>query len=142
MNKNGKETLFDILNVVLMLTVVFLTLYPSYYLLCASLSDTDRLLVHNGLLYMPMGITLGAYKLTFSYPLVASGYANTLLILLGALPLNMVLTICCAYVLASRNMKLRRFIVPFVMATMFFSGGLIPDYLNVQQLGMLSLIHI
>lgn len=136
MNKNGKETLFDILNVVLMLTVVFLTLYPSYYLLCASLSDTDRLLVHNGLLYMPMGITLGAYKLTFSYPLVASGYANTLLILLGALPLNMVLTICCAYVLASRNMKLRRFIVPFVMATMFFSGGLIPDYLNVQQLGM------
>jgi len=137
MKKTGfSEKSFDIFNMFFMLSVVFLTLYPAYYLLCASFSDSNSLLVHRGLLFYPIDFTLGAYKLTFSYPLVGSGYKNTLLVLLGALPINLLLTIFCAYILAAKNMRAKKFIVPFVMFTMFFSGGMIPVYLNVRELNL------
>ena len=109
MKKTGfSEKSFDIFNMVFMLSVVFLTLYPAYYLLCASFSDSNSLLVHRGLLFYPIDFTLGAYKLTFSYPLVGSGYKNTLMVLLGALPINLLLTIFCAYILAAKNMRAKK----------------------------------
>jgi len=136
MKKTTGEKTFDVFNALFMAFVIFITLYPAYYLLCASFSDSTELLRRNGLLWWPQGFTTGAYKLTFNYPLVKTGYMNTLFILIVSLPLNLFLTICCAYVLAARNMKLKKFIIPFVMFTMFFSGGLIPSFLNVRSLGM------
>jgi len=136
--KSTGERVFDSFNFVFMLFVIFITLYPAYYLLCASFSDSMKLLQHDGLLWLPQGFTIGAFKLTFRYPLVKFGYLNTLFILVTALPLNMLLTICCAYTLAAKNMKLKKFIVPFVMFTMFFNGGLIPNFLNVRSLGLFN----
>lgn len=134
--KSLGERLFDAGNILFMLLVVFLTLYPAYYLLCASFSESMPLMQHDGLLWKPLGFTAGAYRLTFSYPLVRSGYRNTLLILLGALPLNLFLTLCCAYALAAKGMKLKKPLVALTMFTMFFNGGLIPNFLNVRSLGL------
>lgn len=136
MIKSRSERAFDAFNLFMMAIVIIITFYPFYYILCASFSSSDKLLTRTGLLLAPMNWTLGGYKLTFMYPLVASGYKNTLTILAFALPINLLLTLFLANTLAAKDMKLKKIIVPFVMINMFFSGGLIPQFLNIRALGL------
>ncbi len=130
------ERIFDGCNALFMLLVIFLTLYPFYYLVCASFSQNYLLEANPGVMLLPRGFNLGAYRLTFQYPLLISGYKNTLLILAAALPLNLVMTLFCGYFMAARNMLYKKFLVGFFLFTMFFSGGLIPSYLNMRSLNL------
>lgn len=136
----AKETLsekaFHCINVLFMLTAVFITLYPFYYLVCASFSQNSLLAATPGFLFWPRGFNIGAYILTLKHPLLLSGYKNILLILLVALPLNLVMTLFCAYLMAAKKMLYKKVLVFFVLLTMYFSGGLIPSYLNIRSLGL------
>lgn len=130
------EKIFDAFNIIFMILVIFITVYPFYYVICASLSETAQLLTHRGLLFKPLNTTFGAYKLTFSYPMVRSGYKNTLFVIAVGVPINMILTIICAYVMAAEDVLYKNFIIAFIMFTMFFSGGLVPNFLNIRSLGL------
>ena len=132
--RSAGEKVFDAVNAVFMLFIIFITLYPFYYLVCASFSRNYLLVAHDGLLLWPRGFTLGAYEITLKYPLIRTGYRNILLILAAALPLNLVMTLFCGYFMASRNMLYKKPIVFLMLFTMFFSGGLIPTYLNIRDL--------
>jgi putative aldouronate transport system permease protein len=134
--ENTGDKIFNVFNNILMIVIVIITLYPFYYIICASLSDTSQLLIHTGLLLKPLETTFGAYKLTFQYPLILYGYKNTLFILLFGLPINMILSVFCGYMLTAKNVLYKKFIIAFVMLTMYFSGGLVPSYLNVRSLGL------
>lgn len=134
--KSTGEKVFDSANNAFMILVIILTFYPFYYIICASLSSNTALFTKMGLLFKPIDWTVRGYKLTFAYPLVLYGYRNTLTILLVSLPINLILTLFLANTLAAKDMKLKKYIVPFVMFNMFFSGGLIPGYLNIRSLGM------
>lgn len=134
--RSSGEKVFDIFNVIFMILVILITVYPFYYVICASLSETAQLLTHRGLLFKPLNTTIGAYQLTFSYPMVRSGYRNTLFILVFGVPINMLLTIICAYVMAAKDVLYKNFILAFIMFTMFFNGGLIPNFLNIRSLGL------
>jgi len=137
MVKRGfSEHIFDTFNIIFMIFVIFLTFYPFYYIICASFSENSKLLSNMGFLWWPAGFNTGAYSLTFRFPLVRSGYRNILFILAAALPINFVITVCCAYLLAAKNLKFKKPIVFIVMFTMFFSGGLIPSFLNIRSLGL------
>jgi putative aldouronate transport system permease protein len=107
-----------------------------YHVLCASLSNNTELVANPGLTLWPKGFTTGAYRLAFQHPLILSGFKNSVLILLFALPLNIIMTLFGAYFLAAKNMLFKKYIVIFMMFTMFFSGGLIPMYLNQRSLGL------
>ncbi|HCS73302.1 MAG TPA: hypothetical protein DIW17_05440 [Clostridiales bacterium] len=107
LKKSPGEKAFDMLNIIIMLIVIIVTLYPFYYVICASFSDSSLLLTHRGLLIKPLKPTIGAYELTFKYPLVKSGYSNTLYVLLFALPINMVMTVLCAYVMSTKKCYIR-----------------------------------
>ena len=136
MKKSAGDRIFDIINVLIMLCLVLITLYPMYYVLCASVSSNTYLVAHPGVLFWPHDFTLGAYKMTFQHPLILSGYRNTLIILAGSLPLNIVMTLFCGYFMASNNVLFKKYIIFYLMLTMFFSGGLIPAYLNQRSLGL------
>ncbi|NMA95314.1 MAG: carbohydrate ABC transporter permease [Clostridiales bacterium] len=133
---NIGEKVFDAFNFIFMILVILITIYPFYYVICASFSGTAELLTHRGLLFVPLNPTLGAYKMTFSYPMVPSGYKNTLFVLVFGVPINMILTIICAYVMASKDVLYKDFILAFIMFTMFFNGGMIPNFLNIRSLGL------
>ena len=91
----------------------------------------------HGILLRPLGkIQFGAYQKAFEHPLVLSGLKNILLILLFALPLNIVMTLICGYFMACKNVLLQKPIVMFVLFTMYFNGGMIPTYLNIRDLGL------
>ncbi len=119
-----------------MLLLMLITAYPMYHVLCASLSNNTELVANPGITLWPKGFTTGAYRLAFQHPLIMSGFKNSILILAFALPLNLILTLFGAYFLASKQVMFKRAIVFMMMFTMFFSGGLIPMYLNQRSLGL------
>lgn len=85
---------------------------------------------------MAEGFTIGAYIKAFQHPLILSGFRNILFILLCSLPLNLVMTLLCGYFMAAKDVLLKKYVVAFLVFTMFFSGGLIPAYLNQKSLGL------
>src|SRR5690554_1754434 len=107
MKKSASEKCFDFINAVVMVFIILITLYPFYYIICASFSSSNDIMSHMGLIYTPLNFTLGGYRLTFNYPLVSSGYKNTLLILILALPINMILSLFLAYIMASKRMMFK-----------------------------------
>lgn len=127
---------FNVVNVIIMLFLCVVTLYPMWYILCASFSNNAYVSAHPGTIFWPHGFTLGAYKLAFTHPLLLSGYTNTLIVLVVSLPINMLLTIFAGYFWASKNVLLKKPFVIMIMITMFFNAGMIPNYLNVRSLGL------
>ena len=134
--ESAASRIFDVINIVIMLLLCFVTLYPMWYVLCASFTENSYLVAHPGAIFWPHGFTAGSYGLAFSHPLLLSGYKNILIVLLVSLPINIILTLFCGYVLASKNLMFKPVIQFLVMFTMFFSGGMIPIYLNVRDLGL------
>ncbi len=136
-HKQSKADLtFHIGNTVFMLLLMIITAYPMYHVLCASFSNNTELVANPGLTLWPKGFTTGAYRLAFQHPLIMSGFKNSILILVFALPINLILTLFGAYFLAAKHIMFKRAIVFMMMFTMFFSGGLIPMYLNQRSLGL------
>jgi putative aldouronate transport system permease protein len=107
-----------------------------YYVICASVSDNALLQGFKGILLLPQGFNFGAYRLTFEHPLMISGLRNIFTILLIQLPINIFMTVTCGYFLAAKNVMFKKYIVIFLMVTMFISGGLVPSYLNIRDLGL------
>lgn len=130
------EKLFDVFNVLLMFAICIIMLYPMYFVVCASFSKNILFEAHPGFLWKPLGFNPGAYVKAFQHPQLLSGYKNTLIILVVSLPINIVLTVFCGYVMAAKNMMLKKLLIPYIMFTMFFSGGLIPTFLNNKALGL------
>lgn len=125
-----------ILNGCFLIGLCAVTLYPIWYVLCASFTSNAYLVSHPGFLIMPHEFTLGAYKLALTHPLLLSGYKNIMLVLMLALPLNMLLTLFAGYFMASKKVMFKPLIMSLILFTMFFSGGMIPAYLNVRDLGL------
>ena len=132
------EKLFNVFNILFMLVMMFVMFYPMWHVLCASFSDARLLSAHTGVLLWPEGYSVTAYKLMMKNPMILRGYGNTLFILVFGLLLNMIMTCLAAYVLSRRNVMLNRVITIFIVFTMYFSGGLIPTYLNIKSLGLMD----
>lgn len=129
--------LFDVCNIALMLLLVFFTLYPVYYLIVVSLSD--GIAVSKGTVYWwPSNPNLGAYKVLLGDSSIIRAYGNTLLYTSAGTLVNMIMTVLCAYPLAKKDFYGRQTFTIMIVITMFFSGGLIPNYLLVYNLGMIN----
>ncbi|MGN0779582.1 MAG: carbohydrate ABC transporter permease [Aristaeellaceae bacterium] len=128
--------IFDVVNTILLVALCFVTLYPMWYCLCASFTSTSYLSAHQGVLFWPHMFTASAYRLAFTHPLLLSGYKNILIVLGVSLPINIFLTLFTGYFLASKDVMLKPLIQFLIMFTMFFSGGMIPAFLNIRDLGL------
>lgn len=130
------ERVFDIFNFLFMLCMMVIMFYPMWHVVCASFSDAKLLSSHTGLLLWPNGYSVTAYKLMAKNPMILRGYGNTIFILVFGLLLNLIMTCLTAYVLSRKNVMLNRPLTVLIVFTMYFSGGLIPTYLNIIQLGL------
>ncbi len=131
--------IFTVFNYILLGIIALCCLYPFYYVIIASISNPEALMKHSGLLLMPLKeLTLDGYRLVFRNKLVLSGFVNTYIILFAGLIFNLSLTVIGAYVLSLKDLMLRRPLTILVIVTMYFSGGLVPTYLNIRQLGMMD----
>ena len=137
--KSKGYTVFTVFNYIILTFIGLVCLYPLYYVVIASFSDPVKLISHDGLLLLPLkNYTLDGYRMVFQNKLVMSGYKNTLIVLVAGVCINMLLTILGAYVISQRQLMLRKPLTIFIIITMYFSGGMIPAYLNVRDLGMMD----
>ena len=130
------DKIFVVINSAILICLCIITLYPIWYVFCASMTSNTYLVSHPGILLWPHEMTFGAYKLAFSHPLLLSGYTNTLIILAVSLPINILMTLFAGYFMASKDVMFKPLLQGLIMFTMFFSGGMIPAYLNIRDLGL------
>ena len=136
MNISGR--IFDIFNYVILAVIGLLCLYPMIHVIMGSISDPTLLVDHRGLLLVPEGFTARGYEIVFNNPNIWSGYANTLFYVVVGTVMRTFMTMLGAYVLAQKDFLPRKPLMLLFVFTMYFSGGLIPDYLLVTNLHMLN----
>lgn len=131
--------IFRIVNTVVLIGVVIVTLFPFLNIVARSLSDEAYILAGK-VTIVPRGFDLTAYKLLMSDGMFWTNYRNTVVYTVVATLISIVLTTCYAYVLSKPQLKGRGVLVGVALFTMFFSGGLIPNYVLVTSLGMKNTI--
>lgn len=136
MKKSVGDHVFEVANTLFCLIMIVLTLYPIVYVALASVSDSNRLLAHTGILLYPLGFNLDAYLEVLKNPMVSSGFLNSVFYVAIGTAVNMMVTIMGAFALSRKRLWIRKYINLAVVFTMFFSGGLIPMFLLVRNLGL------
>ncbi|TXK84931.1 carbohydrate ABC transporter permease [Paenibacillus sp. N3.4] len=130
---------FDTINIIFMLAMIFITLYPLYYMGIISISSGSS--VSSGeVFWRPIDINFKAYSVIFNDPAIVRSYGNTFFYTAAGVLINLAMTALCAYPLSRKHMYGRSFFALFVVFTMFFDGGLIPRYMVVHALGMVNTI--
>lgn len=127
----------DAIIVIMMLALMFITVYPLLYTVFASFSDAKQLLKLEGPMWWPLEpFTLRGYELTFQNAKLVPSIFNTLFyVIVGTLG-GLVITGMAAFVLSRKNFMLKNIIMKLIMFTMFFSGGIIPLFFVVRQIGI------
>ena len=130
-----EDRLLSVVSGVSLTALFVLVLYPLLYVLSSSFSDP---VAPAPLLLVPTRPSIAAYRLTFAYSSIWIGYANSLFYAVVGTAVNVTLTVLAAYPLSRKDFLLRNPIMFLFAFTMWFSGGLIPTYMLVRNLGMLN----
>jgi len=138
--KSTGDILFAFFNTILMIFLMFICLYPFLYVVFASLSESNKIIQHSGMLWKPLGFSTAAYSEVLKNRMLIVTYKNTLFYLVLGTAISMVLTIFGAFVLSRKDVMIKKALNIMVVITMFFSGGLIPLYLTVKEYNMLDTI--
>lgn len=135
--KVSDEKWFDIAVVIISAIILIIVLYPLIFVVSASFSNPQK--VMNGEMWLfPVDFSLDAYISILKNESVWNGYKNTIIYTIGGTFINIILTTLAAYPLSRRDLPGRNIFMFIITFTMFFSGGLIPTFLVVQQLGMVD----
>ncbi len=132
----AEDIVLDLFVYGILIGLTIVTFYPMWYVMVASFSTGTDLIRNPGILFWPKHFNVEAYKLVFNNSLFLNGFKNTIVLLGVSLPINIFMTLLCAYFMARQNMMWKKPIVMMIMFTMFFSGGLVPNYLNIKDLGL------
>ena len=132
------ERIFQVCNYALMILLSLICLYPFWHAIMASFSDNAQLMNHYGFLMKPAGFSLAAYERILKDVDIWYGFKNTAILLGVGVPLSMVLSSIAAYFLSRNNVMLKKPLLALFMFTMYFSGGTIPYYLNLKDLGLMG----
>ncbi len=131
------EQIFDTINVILLILIAFITLYPFWYVLVASVSDPNMVSSGN-VVWWPIGFELASYKKVFEMEYIWTSYGNTLYISIGGTIVSMICTVLSAYPLSKMRLRGRKFFTWIMLITMWFGAGMMPAYLNLKNLGLLN----
>ncbi|MGI6692166.1 MAG: carbohydrate ABC transporter permease [Christensenellales bacterium] len=141
MRRTKRDVVFDTVNVILLILITFLMIYPLYFTVLASVSNFFA--VQNGdVLLWPVGFTLEAYQNVFRDSTIWRGYVNSIIYTVLGTIYNVSMTVCCAYGLSRPGLKGKGILNFFFVFTMYFGGGLIPSYLLIKDLGMINTLWV
>lgn len=129
------DKVINIVLVLIVLVCLFLCLAPFVYMISVSFSSTRAINSHEVYLW-PVEFTLTNYKRVFRDDSIFKAIRNSVVVTIGHTALAMVMSVLCAYPLTKTRLRGRRPITLFIIFTMIFSGGIIPDYLLVKSVGM------
>nr|WP_308626521.1 carbohydrate ABC transporter permease [uncultured Eisenbergiella sp.] len=129
--------IFNIVIYVLLLFLAVIMLYPLLFVLSASFSD-PKAVAGGEMLLLPVRPSLEGYRYLMQYKEIWVGYLNTIFYMFLGTLLNLAATLPCAYAMSRKDLRGQKYLMIFFMITMYFSGGMIPGYLNIKSLGLLD----
>ena len=126
---------FDVFLIAFMIIVSIIFLYPFLNVIATSLSS-NRMITTGQVTFFPKEFHLDGYKALFKDENILGAYWNTIVIAVGTMIVSLVLTSLMAYVMMAPEFVLRKPLSIILLITMFFSGGTVPTYLLIQNLGL------
>jgi len=137
--KSTGYKIFLTINTVFMALICIICLYPFLYMLFLSISDVKAVIAGKVLFY-PIGFDLNAYKVIMTYPNFFISYWNTIFYTVAGTAIALLMTITFAYPLSKPYLKGRVFLMDMVIFTMFFTGGIVPNFLLLSSLHLTNTI--
>lgn len=129
------DFVFDIVNTFLLFLVLVIIGYPMLVVISSSFSSPEALMAGK-VRFLPVEPTLMGYEAVLQHKQIWVAFGNSAFYMIAGTAINMVITVLAAYPLSRKDLPVRNFISLMFAFTMWFSGGLIPSYLLVRNLGM------
>ena len=133
------DRVFGIVNGILLAIVTLLIVYPIYFIIVASVSDPTYVNLGQTL-FWPKGLNISGYQKIFEYSEITTGYLNSIFYTVLGTCINLLVCIPTAFSLSRKELVGRGWINAFFVVTMYFSGGLVPGYLLIKNLGMINTV--
>ena len=130
-----EDKVFHVVVYTILLLLAFVCLYPLYFVLIASFSDPDAVFSGQVIGWVKGFNTIG-YERIFSDSKIVRGFLNSVFYTVAGTLINLAVTLPAAYSLSRKDLIGRRGLMVLFVITMYFSGGMIPTYLMVQNLGL------
>lgn len=138
---NLQDRVFNVVSTVALAFLGLIVFYPLYFILIASFSDP--MAVNNGdVLFWPIGISFAGYESIFQDSRIWTGYINTFIYTILGTLFGVTITILAAYPLSRKELKGRNFIMILFIITMYFGGGLVPTFLQINKYGLYNTMWV
>lgn len=137
-SKSVGKTVFSVCNVILLTTISVICILPIIHVIMSSFSEPEALALSKGLVLWPRKFSLIGYREVLKSYTVWNGYLHTLIYVSVQTLLGVLFTSIGAYVLSRKNLKLKNPVMLLITFTMMFNGGLIPNYILMNNLHMLD----
>lgn len=131
----NRSTAFDWINYTVMVLLAFIMIYPLWYCVAGSLNEGMDYL-RGGVFLWPRKWTLANYKAVFLDSAILNAFWVTIWKCLVGTVTSVLCTAMVAYAITRPKLRLKKLYIPFIMLTMFFSGGLIPYFILIVDLGL------
>ena len=132
-----KDKVFKIVTIAVVVIIAACCLFPFLHILAISFSNKTAV-IRGDVLLWPVNFDLSAYKAVFTNKGLMDSMWFSLLLTAVYTVFALVMTILCAYPLSRPGLKFKSPILLYILFTMYFSGGMIPSYLNIKSLGLLD----
>lgn len=131
------DRIFGALVIVLSILCFLIILYPLWFVIIASISNSD--LVNQGKVTLwPVDVRFYGFQQVFQDSRIWNGYVNTIIYVVAGTALNLAVTMPAAYALSRPDFRARNVVMTYFVFTMYFSGGLVPLYMTISNLGLIS----
>lgn len=135
--KINSDSVFGVVNAIILAIEAIVILYPLYFVVVASVSDPTY--VNAGeTMFFPKGFTLMGYKKIFEYKNIVTGYINSIIYTVVGTSVSLFFCVPTAFALSRKELPGRKWLSAFYVFTMYFSGGVIPQYLLVRDLNLMN----
>lgn len=136
--KRGKpEMAFTIFNYIFFILLCIIMVYPFWHVIMMSLSSVEAT-AKGGVFLWPKGFNLDTYAKVFQDPFIWSGYLTTIVVTISGVFFGTLFTATTAYPLSKKDLPFSKLMLFLVLFTMLFSGGMIPGYLLMKNLGLID----
>ncbi|GHU61586.1 ABC transporter permease [Clostridia bacterium] len=136
-----KKKIGDWIIIIFFFLLMLVCLLPIWNIAVVSLSSTQAI-INREVSFIPIGLNLDAYRYIWADKSFVQSLGFTAVLTVFCTVLSLVMTILCAYPLAQRHLEGKKGINIFIVLTMYFSAGAIPNYLLMQSLNLLDTVWV
>lgn len=133
----SKDNIFKLFTIVIVALIALACLIPFLHIVALSFSNKTPV-IKGEIFLLPKQIDLSAYEAVFHNEGLMDSMWFTLVLTVVSTLFSLAMTVLCAYPLSRPGLKFKSPILIFILFTMYFSGGMIPGYLNLKSLGLLN----